>query len=363
VPTQIVGLGAALAYAQLHTVVRARYAKLLTSDIWHRLIQAQDFDAVLAILQRTVYADHLMLPGHLLTPRRVAYEIRWHLAENYTKIIQLSPEPARTVVLHLWHHYEVDNLKAGLRGVETGATWDRVLHLLYPMDRYISVTRDHIRAMLRTGDMADAIEALSDTPYDDTLNHALVRYQQEQTLFPLEMALDLDYRRGLWERLRQLKGRDRKPGLVTLGTILDIDNLLWALRFRIYHRLSIEEIINYTLAEGYEVREDDIEAIAGSDDIPARICEIYPDLKDFECGDLEKGGLRELELQLDRLHWRRCQRMFSGYPFTIGIPLAYVWLNEYEIRDLTLIIEAKALDTPLARFASMLITDPARRAV
>ncbi len=353
-------VGRAHAYAQVHAVVRARYAKLLDRKTWYALIQAEDFEAVLTILRRTVYEDHLALDPHLLTPRRAAYQIRWHLAENYARIIQLTPEPARTLVRCLWHHYEVDNLKAGLRGVETGATWNRVLHLLYPMDRFIQVTTDHIRGMLQAGSMTAAIETLDDTPYYRLLRHALVRYEEEGSLFPLEMALDLGYRRDLWESIRQLHGRDREAALETVGTILDIDNLLWALRFRIFHQLSPEEIINYTLAEGYQIQEADIRAIAEGADIPGRVCDLYTDLEDFECGDLASGGLRELELRLDQIHWRRCRRMFIGQPFHIGIPLAYVWLNEYEIRDLTLIIEAKASRTPVATFIPMLITQSAR---
>jgi vacuolar-type H+-ATPase subunit C/Vma6 len=47
-----------------------------------------------------------------------------------------------------------------------------------------------------------------------------------------------------------------------------------------------------------------------------------------------------------------------GYPFHIGIPVAYLQLNEYEIRDLTVLIEAKDSRLPTEAFAPMLEIQP-----
>jgi hypothetical protein len=67
------------------------------------------------------------------------------------------------------------------------------------------------------------------------------------------------------------------------------------------------------------------------------------------------GGLQQLERTLFKLALVRCRKPFIGYPFHIGIPLGYVWLAESEIQDLTIIIEAKASETSLDKYASMLV--------
>ena len=53
---------------------------------------------------------------------------------------------------------------------------------------------------------------------------------------------------------------------------------MWAIRYRVYHQLSEEELINYTLPFGYHVRDADIRAIAAGDDIAQVVKRIYPDL-------------------------------------------------------------------------------------
>ncbi len=47
--------------------------------------------------------------------------------------------------------------------------------------------------------------------------------------------------------------------------------------------------------------------------------------------------------------------MFLGSPFHIGLPLALVWFKEHEIRDVTVIVEAKASATPPEVFGPMLL--------
>ena len=343
------------AYSLVHATVRALYSTMLTPETWDALVQAQDFDAVLSVLSKTVYGPYLQIERQELTPRRAVYQIRWHLTDVYEKLIRLTPEPGRQLLLQYWRFYEVSNLKATLRGVEAGASWDQVRHLLFPMTRYITLTAADMEKMIRSGDMTRAIECTRHTPYYDTLVHALERYQAEKNLFPLEVALDLDYHRWLWQSINQLTGIDHEQTLRVVGTVLDVNNLLWAIRYRVYHHLSEQEIINYTLPFGYQVRDEDIRAIAAGADIAQVVGHIYPDV---EVSPLISGedGLAALELSLRRHVVKTCRAAFIGYPFHVGIPAAYLLLNEHEIRDLTVLIEAKASRLPAEAFVSMLAT-------
>ena len=347
------------AYSLVNATVRALRSTMLTPETWNALVQAQDFDALLSVLSKTVYGPYLEIERQALTPRRAVYQLRWHLADVYEKLIRLTPEPGRQLLLHLWRLYEVDNLKATLRGIETGASWDQVRHLLSPMTKYITVTTADMERMVQSGDVTRAIERIRHTPYYDTLVHALERYKTEKNLFPLEVALDLDYRRGLWQSVEQLKGSDLKQASRLVGTVLDVDNLLWATRYRVYHHLSEEEIINYTLPFGYQVRDEDIRAIAAGADIAQVVGRIYPDIEGLErLSDQPNARLGALELALNRHIAKTCYATFIGNPFHIGIPVAYLLLNEHEIRDLTVLIEAKASHLPMKTLASLLEIQP-----
>jgi V/A-type H+-transporting ATPase subunit C len=330
------------------------YASLLSPQVWARLCDAADLAVLIGLLKDTAYGPYLArVEGKDLTPRRAVYQIKGRMADAYVAVTRLAPVHTRALLTQLYRHFEVDNLKAVLRGIVTGASWDLVRYVLFPLG---STTVLPAQAMVEAGAVGAAVEQLRGTPYYSTLSHAMERYAAEKSLFPLEMALDLSYWRALWNDVSRLTGRDRAQSLPIIGSLLDMNNLMWAIRYREYHHLAEEEIINYTLPFGYQVRDEDIRAIAAGADIAQVVGRIHPDLTDMDALLQDRrSGLPELELRLQRDVVERCRRAFVGYPFHIGVPLAYVVLNELEIQDLTVLVEAKSSQMPAEVFRPHLL--------
>ena len=185
------------------------------------------------------------------------------------------------------------------------------------------------------------------------------RYSAEQTLFPLEVALDLTYWRSLWNDVSVLIGEDRMQAMRIIGSLLDITNLMWAIRYRVYHHLSEEEMINYTLPFGFQVQDEDIRSIAAGADIAQIVQRIYPDLPNVDTllEDTHQG-LQTLELMLQRHVVEQCRAAFLGNPFHIGIPLAFLILSGMEIQDLTVLLEVKSAKNPSEDYRSYLLLAP-----
>jgi V/A-type H+-transporting ATPase subunit C len=343
-------------YAAAHARVRAMYSTMLTPETWVELCEAADLTALINVLKETAYGPYLAdVEDEDLTPRRAVYQLRKRLADAFVTVMRLAPLPAHSLLSQLYRLFEVDNLKAVLRGVVTGASWDQIRYTLFPLG---SSTVLPAQAMVEAEDMAGAVERLRGTPYYDTLAHAMERYTAEQNLFPLEVALDLDYWRELWRDINRLPTADRAQGLRIVGSLVDVNNLMWAIRYRVYHHLSEEEIINYTLPFGYHVKDEDIRAIAAGADIAEVVARIYPDLADVDALLQEpQSGLPELELRLQQHIVGKCRAAFVGYPFHVGIPLAYLLLTELEIQDLTVLLEAKSLQMPAERFRPYLLIE------
>jgi V/A-type H+-transporting ATPase subunit C len=217
--------------------------------------------------------------------------------------------------------------------------------------------------MVEAGTIPAAIELLKGTPYYETLSHAMKRFSTEQNLFPLEVALDLNYWRELWKDMKDLPSEDRTQAMKIIGTLVDTTNLMWAIRYREYHHLSEEELINYTLPFGYHVRDEDIRAIAAGADIAQVVKRIYTDLGDVDAllQDPRKG-LPLLELELKHKVMEQCISAFVGNPFHIGIPLAFLQLLEMEIQDITVLLEAKSAEGPQEDFRPFILMGQPPRA-
>lgn len=336
-------------YAAISARVRAMYSSLLSPQDFERLSDAPDFPTLITQLKQTAYGPYLEnLKDKDLTPQKVDLAIKGRLADSYYSVIQMAPEHARPLLKQLYRYFEVANLKAVLRGIVTDPSWERVREVLFPMG---SVTILPAQAMLESGNVGAAVELLQGTPYYETLSFAMKRYSAEQNLFPLEVALDLYYWRQLWQEAKKLQGQDREQASRIIGSLMDVNNLMWVIRYKVYHQLSEEEIINYTLPFGHRVRDEDVRAVAAGADLSTVVGRVFPGIPDLNTLlEQPRTGLPQLEVQLKRHIMKQCLAAFTGNPFHIGVPLAFLILSDLEIQDLTVLIEAKSSQLPEDEF-------------
>ena len=348
-------------YAAISSRVRAKYADLLTPQDMIRLSESPDFLSLFNSLKSTAYGPYLEnLKDKDINPRRVITQIKRKLADAFYSVIQMSPVQTRPLVKQLYRYYEIGNLKAVLRSIltvsawnaETGQ-WDRVREVLFPLG---GASELPAQAMVESGSVATAVDLLQGTPYEEALSFAMKRYSAEQNLFPIEVALDLGYWRRLWAEAKKLTGPDREHGVKIIGSLLDMNNLMWAIRYRVYHKLSEEEIVNYTLPFGYRVQDSDIRAIAAGADIASVVTRIYPGIADVNALlENPQTGLPKLEVLLKRQVMKQCLAAFVGSPFHIGIPLAFLVMHDLEVQDLIVLIEAKSSNMPDEEYRPFLL--------
>jgi V/A-type H+/Na+-transporting ATPase subunit C len=328
-------------YAALHSRVRVMFGDLLTSQDVARFRESQEFPLLIALLKNTAYGSYLTgLDEKELQSRPVMQQVRKRAAVIFSTVIHSAPFVTRPIFIQLYRHFELENLKAVLRGLSAGKSWDQVLNLLFPFGNMASFSAERL---FEAGTVEAAAVLTLHTPYHLAISQSLKRYSDEHSLFPMEAALDLDYWRKLWRLANSLPRTDQTQALRVLGPLMDLNNLMWALRYRIYHHFSEEEIINYTLPFGYHVGDEEIRAIASGADLSRLIRGLYPELPDVEItlANPEKG-LPQLELKLQRRLRNHLAAIFTGYPFHIGLPLAYLVLLELELQDLMVLFEEKS---------------------
>jgi V/A-type H+-transporting ATPase subunit C len=356
--------GGVSSYASLSAKIRIMYSHLLGASELAAAMDAADLPALVEALGVTSYGKSLEEIGEREpTKEQVTLALKRRLAWAYESVIQTAPDQARRVLVQLYRHHELENLKAVLRGISilvaggSGAgSWDRVRRLLFPFGARTTLP---VERLAEAGSVAAAVEILKGGPYYDVLAFALKRYSSEQSLFPLEVALDLHYWRRLWQETVNLQGLDQREAMRIIGSLLDMNNVMWAIRYRVYHQLSEEELINYTLSAGYHVRDQDIRSVAAGADIAALVERLYPAIEDAaSLLERPEQGLPKLETELKRHVARQCEAAFVGDPFHVGLALALLVLQDLEVQDVVLLLEAKSSGLPAAEYAPFLVKEP-----
>ncbi len=337
----------AIRYAAANARVRGLYGRLLSDETWRSLIEAEGYQAVLDRLRDTEYAETLRAAEQtgILNLERLERLLLARTAVNYRRAMRLLRGSARDLILVWWQRFELENLKTVFRGIESGLSPDAIDNVIVPLGEHATLPWD---VLTHEQSIASLIDRLSETHYTNPLKAAYPQYEQQGTLFPIEIALDIRYYRDLYAALHALRGAEHRQANAQLGTWLDALNILWAYRHRDYYHLSAEEIVNYTL--WHTERTDvalirDIALGAAPDDIVVRV--FGSDKVDVEmleiAGESGEPTLPILELSLYRYRWHVARKAMGGYPFSLGAIIGYLVIEDIEIRDLVMLLEAKQM--------------------
>lgn len=344
-------------YAGANARVRGLWSYLLDAETWRHLIAADTLDDALTLLRGTPYAEVLTTTeGRSLNIEGIEHRLLGRAAENCRKCMTFLRGASRTLLLVWWQHFELENLKALFRGVQQGMERERIAALMMPLGDYSTLPWE---ALLDERSVSGLVDRLVGTHYINPLRNAFSAYEREQSTFPLEVALDIRYYRDLYAAIKKLDAAGREEAHLLLGTYLDILNILWAFRYRVYYGMSAEEIVNYTIWHTFHTDVALIRSIA----LGATPIEVIQRVWGTHAVDYSPlMGLESafemmpmLETVLLRYWYRLARQMRHGFPFRIGVILAYLILEELEILDLVRILEAKRIGWTPERIRAHLI--------
>lgn len=345
------------AYGRLNVRVRASIGDLLSTASMATLSASPDLASLAQSLNTTVYGSYLH-QQELSNPqaRTLSYALQKRIPEKYWLFMQNAPDQSTKLIDLLFRYYEKDNLKTVLRGIREGADWSVLSYMLNPMGNFSAL---NFEQMYASHSIEDASRQVRNSLYGASLRVAAPRCRHENSLFPAEALLDLDYWKLVWEQVKALPSSDRVVAEKLIGLIIERNDLVWASRYKFLHNFSEAQIINYTLGLAPRVGTDVIRRIAGGAYLRDIVLELYPSLASDLPG---KAGEAETPTQVEtallRLFQRSCRQEFAGNPFSLGPALAYLFLLEMEVRDLILLIEAKSMGLTKDRYEAYLICAP-----
>ncbi len=303
-------------YAAAQGYIRARLSRLLDHATWSRLLEANSPAELNQFLGRT------------------AVDLRGEVADAGRTLVRFLPRGACELVAWYNQRFEIENLKTVLRAVHYGLDPSRARASLIPLRG----TRWHWEGLLETGSISGVIDQIRESPFARPLEHAMERYQQEQRLFYLEIAIDLFYFQKMVRLIESQSGKDAADARRFLGRWIAVQNLLWAYRYRIYGRMTPEEIINYTLHRAFAAGLDTVRRVALGSPLAVEAGRLGFQISP---GASEVEALTEIEVLAERERFRFATAAVRRPLFQLRGALAYLWLLEAQVRDLAVIREGK----------------------
>jgi len=159
-------------------------------------------------------------------------------------------------------------------------------------------------------------------------------YQNNPSLFEMEIALDFNYYRNLWKaKGKYLKGDDLKAAAIIDGTEADMQNILWVYRLKSYYSMRDESLYKYVMPLHYRIKPENITRLveANKDSMKDVLLET-PYAYAFK-------GAENVEESYYSATNRAYRQAVSRYPDSISVILDYLFMKNIEIRNIISVFE------------------------
>lgn len=315
-------------YAFLMAKIRAWEARMLSEGKMESLAEAESIQSLVSGLRGSDYeADLEGLPD---TAYDLESALSRHLYRTYDDILNLIPVRGVPFLKKFAERLELGNLKLVIQAVAGNA--DRELATMHLVDGIV-FSKERLEIMIKSENMEQLIEQLSETEYYDELS----KFIEPGEFEPLEMmrSIEHSYYMSVWKRAEDLGSKNRKVARDLLGREIDLLNVKLLFRLKaggvgpdviLKNLVPIEGTLKAVLLRMC-AQADSIESvknILSSSPLKSVLVPIFSSAGS-DVGELEKM------LDESLLDYTKVTSLFK--PLTIATPLSYLYGTHAEIRN------------------------------
>jgi len=348
-------------YSLINAKLRARISNIVPDETFHQLAAAPSLEAALALLRETPFSGLEEIYSSTGDLRMAELELLKAEIQLYENIKQYLHGNSLELVDALLSYFEIENLKNAIRiffdrkirnrpgdGGVHYIIYDRIIHDI-PIDIIVNA------------EAFDEIAGVCEgTPYSGIIKKYSRTVESESSLFRMEIALDHFYYSNLLAAINRLGSTDRDIALRMAGVEIDLQNINWIIRFKNFYDLPLEAVLATIVPGGFNLDRAMISELYSAQNVTSALQVFvrgrYPALSAFVSSKASDATSRLLLIQqmLNEIMKHEVQRILVGYPFTVGIILAYFILKRSELRKVRIILNTKQYGAQQERIESMI---------
>jgi V/A-type H+-transporting ATPase subunit C len=348
-------------YSFINAKLRARISMILPEEVFEELAKAPSLEAALALLRDTPFARLEEIYSATGDLKQAELELLKSEIELYRNIRQYLHHNSIELVDALLSLFEIDNIRNAIRiyfdrnirkrSGDTGIhyiLYDRIIHDI-PVDVIVNAES--------FDEIAGACEG---TPYKQIIMKYYHTVESEGSLFRMEIAFDHFYYKNLLASIDKLDRRDHSIAMRLVGVEIDLQNINWIIRFKNFYDLPIEAVLAAIVPGGFNLDMAVMEELYVAQNVTSVLQGFvkskYPGLSALLSSHTSDSTSRLLLIRriLEEIMKHEVQRILAGYPFTIGIILAYFVLKRNELKKIRTILNAKYYCIEPERIESMI---------
>ncbi|MFX0016723.1 MAG: V-type ATPase subunit [Candidatus Hermodarchaeota archaeon] len=342
-------------YSFINTRIKARKGELFSSADYERLLSSSLIEGLSYLQDTPRYKDSLTSVD--LKANNFIETLVDSLYKNvYDEMLVLlkdTPKKARALIEFYLKKPYTNILKQIIRKIHTKDIESLVSR------KFIIANSDEkteLAIISKVESIEELIQKLQTPWVVEALNSKLDEYQKQKNILLLENAIDHSFYKQIWEVIIPSQNeRDRKVTEKIIGTEIDLINLNIVLRSKLLNFPS-KNILFQIIPINYRLRsvlDQAVEAFSFQDAIDQFQTTVYSDLIQAIFREYREKDKSITKIEQLQKEWfiQSLLTMMAGYPFHIGIFLAYIIFRLQETENLRIIFETKwkGIDIEFAR--------------
>jgi vacuolar-type H+-ATPase subunit C/Vma6 len=350
-------LMSAYQYGFVNARVRGRKSFMLVKSDYNALLSAENIQAAVRKLEGTNYQPYItQLTMEEFNIAKVEENLtRAFQSEVHRILTNLKDKRAIALFRQLHHDLELKCMITILKSIILDISWEDTSRYIIPYGKVDSST---CKELVDGKNLQNAVRRLGSRLAEEILKITKETTSPAEQALEVEAAIERYSSMRIWESANALGGRNRYC-IRLIGIVSDKLNIMTVLRMKKLG-LKSDEIHSYLTPNYYRVKAEDlkraVEATSEKDAIKIFTAGHYVDVISPLVSIYEvKEDLSTVEKALERYHADRCEKTFMKSTFTLGEPLAFLYLRWYEVRDLIAILIGKNFGMPRDRIEQALV--------
>lgn len=312
---------------------------MLTADDYNTLIKLPYLVDVYDYLKANTYYQHFLQCIDGTDLHRSEFEVALYKLQirEIEKIMHYLQGEEKNFIKTFLVRSDIESLRLLIREISRGEPLENLAPLMIYSSKYTEIDFERL---LKSKNWDEFKKNLSDTEFYRVLE-IYPEVSLDEDLFPVEKSLERYYYDKLVKCAGKLDKKENKELAKTIRSGIDLLNLVWFYRGRKFYHLSRQELLAYSYRGGLRITPSVIENISGITDME-KLREVMVSFSDYA---FLFNHTKTLDLYMERRRERYLYyhylKLLNGFEAGVGKVVGFIRLCEFEIKDITSIIEAK----------------------
>ncbi|MDD4362990.1 MAG: V-type ATPase subunit [Atribacterota bacterium] len=339
-------------YAALNTKIRVLKKEFIKPEDYLNLLKQKSVaDAFVYLKENTAYHKLLQeIIPETVSRRDIEDILKRNMVKNIDRLIHFFQDDYKKLIRSLYMKYEIEDLKILARSIFNNK---KITSIEKPFTFLGKYSQANPAEIMQSNSIRDLIYSLKGSYFYDLL--IPLADGRRENLFRLEMALDMGYFAIIQNRKLKISAEDRTLLEKWEGMVADLFNIQWIYRGKKFYNLSPEELLNYTINFGDKLTFQKRKEMCYTQNIG----ELLKITSNTSYGFLFKEETVStdifMERRINRYLYHKLKELSGKSSFSIIQTIEYVWLLEFEIRDIISIIESIRYELPAQEARKFLV--------